>query len=44
MQNNNFMQLALKQAQLAFEHNEVPVGAVITENNQVISHCSGYYS
>jgi len=37
MQNNHFMQLALKQAQLAFEHNEVPVGAVITENNQVIS-------
>lgn len=37
MQNNNFMQIALKQAQLAFENNEVPVGAIIIENNQIIS-------
>lgn len=34
---NHFMQLALRQAQLAFENNEVPIGAVIVENKEVIA-------
>jgi tRNA(adenine34) deaminase len=34
---NNFMQEALAQAQLAFEKDEVPVGAVIVENGKIIS-------
>ena len=33
----DFMSLALNQAQKAFDLNEVPVGAVIVKNNQVIS-------
>ncbi len=37
MQNNRFMELALKQAKIAFEHDEVPVGAIIVENNQIIA-------
>ncbi len=32
-----FMELALKQAQLALENNEVPVGALLVENNHIIS-------
>ncbi len=32
-----FMKEALKQAQLAFDANEVPVGAVITYENQIIA-------
>ena len=32
-----FMKEALKQAQLALEANEVPVGAVITCNNQIVA-------
>ena len=32
-----FMRIALKQAQIAFENEEVPVGAVITYDNKVIS-------
>lgn len=34
---NNFMKLALDQARIALEKNEVPVGAVIVENNVVLS-------
>lgn len=32
-----FMRIALKQAQIAFENEEVPVGAVITYDNKVIA-------
>lgn len=32
-----FMKRALEQAQLAFERNEVPVGAVIVYENQILS-------
>lgn len=35
--NGHFMQEALSQAKIAFEKNEVPVGCVIVENNQIIS-------
>jgi len=33
----SFMQEALKEAQIAFEKDEVPVGAVITYDNQIIA-------
>ncbi len=33
----NFMDEALKQARIAFEKDEVPVGAVIVENGQIIA-------
>ncbi|AZZ60328.1 nucleoside deaminase [Oenococcus sp. UCMA 16435] len=32
-----FMQMALKQAQLAFDEGEVPIGAVLVKNGQVIA-------
>jgi len=32
-----FMKKALEQAQLAFQKNEVPVGAVVVYNNQIIA-------
>ncbi len=32
-----FMDLALKQAQKAFEEGEVPIGAVIVQNNQILA-------
>lgn len=35
--NEQFMKLALQEAQKAFEEDEVPVGAVIVCNNKVIS-------
>jgi tRNA(adenine34) deaminase len=35
-ENKKFMLAALKEAQKAFENNEVPVGAVVVHNNQVI--------
>lgn len=34
---NNFIQLALEQAKLAFENDEVPVGAVIVKDGNVIA-------
>ncbi len=34
---NNFMENALKQARIAFEKDEVPVGAVIVENGKIIA-------
>ncbi len=34
---NNFMEAALAQARLAFEKDEVPVGAVIVEDGKIIS-------
>jgi len=38
MQNNlEYMNLAFKEAQLAYDKDEVPVGAVIVKNNQVIA-------
>ena len=37
MNNNNYMQLAIHQAKKANIFNEVPVGAVIVCNNQVIA-------
>lgn len=33
----NFMEEALKQAEIAFENDEVPVGAVIVENGKIIA-------
>ena len=32
-----FMKRALQEAQMAFDKNEVPVGAVIVMNNQIIA-------
>ena len=32
----NFMQEALSMAQEAMEHNEIPIGAVIVQNNKII--------
>lgn len=34
---NYFMKMALKEAQVAFDNGEIPVGAVIISNNQVIA-------
>ena len=34
-----FMQQALKEAELAYEENEIPVGAVIVSENRIISRC-----
>ncbi|MES2961529.1 MAG: nucleoside deaminase [Pseudomonadota bacterium] len=34
---NNFMEEALKQARIAFEKDEVPVGAVIVENGKIVA-------
>lgn len=36
MDNNEAMQLALQQAQLAIEHNDVPVGAVVLDPNGTV--------
>ena len=35
--NNKFMAEALAQAKLAFEKDEVPIGAVIVENGKIIA-------
>lgn len=37
-----FMKQALKQAQLAFEQDEVPVGAVVVANEQIIARAHNY--
>src|SRR5689334_4764842 len=37
MTDEYFMEMALKQAQLAFENDEVPVGAVVVINNKIIA-------
>lgn len=37
MEDEHFMQLALREAQKAFDEGEVPVGAVIVINNKVIA-------
>lgn len=37
MKPNRFMQEALKQARIAFEEDEVPVGAVLVENEKIIA-------
>ena len=37
MNDENFMKHALAQAQLAFEEDEVPIGAVVVINNRIIS-------
>jgi tRNA(adenine34) deaminase len=34
---NHFMRLAIKEAEKAFEANEVPIGAIIVSQNQIIS-------
>ncbi len=34
---NNFMEIALKEAQKAYKKDEVPVGAVIVQNNKIIA-------
>lgn len=33
----NFMELALNQAKIAYEKDEVPVGAILVENGQIIA-------
>ena len=35
--NNKYMNLALEEAKKAYEKNEVPVGAVIVKNNEIIA-------
>lgn len=37
MSKTNFLEEALKQAKIAFEKDEVPVGAVIVENGKIIA-------
>jgi len=37
MSDERYMQLALREAQKAFDHDEVPVGAIVVMNEQVIS-------
>ena len=37
MLHQDWMQIALRQAQMAFEQGEVPIGAVIVHNGQVIA-------
>jgi len=37
MLHRDWMQMALKQAQMAFEQGEVPIGAVVVHNGQVIA-------
>ena len=39
MYDERFMKLALNEAKKAYNCNEVPVGAVIVKDNQVISRC-----
>ena len=34
---NHFMRLAIKEAEKAFDANEVPIGAIIVSQNQIIS-------
>ena len=34
---NYYMSLALKEAQKAFKHNEIPVGCIIVKNNKIIA-------
>ena len=34
---NYYMSLALKEAQKAFKHNEIPVGCIIVKDNKIIS-------
>ena len=35
-QDRSYMKMALNEAQLSFDHNEVPVGAIIVKDNEVI--------
>ena len=35
MSDEYFMQLALKEAQKAFDEDEVPIGAVVVQNNKI---------
>ena len=35
---NKHMQKALSYAQIAYDKNEIPIGAIITKNDQIISH------
>jgi tRNA(adenine34) deaminase len=37
MSDEYFMQMALKEAQKAFEEDEVPIGAVVVQNNKIIA-------
>lgn len=39
---NNFMQQALAQAKIAFEKDEVPVGAIIVEKGKIIASAHNY--
>lgn len=35
-QDRSYMRMALNEAQISFDHNEVPVGAIIVKDNEVI--------
>ena len=35
-QDRSYMRMALNEAQISFVHNEVPVGAIIVKDNEVI--------
>jgi tRNA(adenine34) deaminase len=37
MSDEQYMQMAIKEAQKAFDKGEVPVGAIIVQNNQIIA-------
>ncbi|MEY3060484.1 MAG: hypothetical protein RL000_1836 [Bacteroidota bacterium] len=37
MNHENYMKLALKEAEKAFAEDEVPVGAIVVMNNKIIS-------
>ena len=37
MTDEYFMQLALKEAQQAFEEDEIPIGAIVVQNNKVLA-------
>lgn len=37
MKDNKYMNIAIKEAKKAYKHNEVPVGAVIVENDKIIA-------
>ena len=41
-QDGSFMKMALDEAKLSFNDNEVPVGAIIVKDNTVIGSGCGY--
>lgn len=39
MTDNEYMKLALDEAQKAFNENEIPIGAIVVCNNRIIARC-----